>query len=445
MDAEPPKRRSITRTALLLLPVQVVFRGGEALMPLLLSAWFGATAETDVYYLAAAIITFAGTLAASAFQDSALVPTLTEVELRDPKSLPVIAGSLLGHTLLYGAGLALLTGLVALGFLRAGFEGDLFVVGAELMAPFVVYMLALAVRSFFVGLLNMHGRFFAHPIASGAGVVVTIALVATTKDVLGVVALPLAQLAGEIVAISVLAWITRRVAKLRLVLSLVRPEPVRRFARLVASEVLGSAITRINPIVDQAMAALATLAGGATLLRYATDVASLPTSLLQATIITVLLSQLSRDAASRSLADFERTVRNVLLGACAVLAAISFVLYLARAPILRLLFLRGEMDDARVAEMEAILPLALVGVAPFGALLILAKAHIALQNSRIMIWMGVLNAGLNAGFNVLFLKLFGLPGIALSTSMMHTAIAIVFWVLLKRRLAMGGGVELRKS
>src|ERR1700677_4219343 len=115
MTAAPsPKRRSITRTALLLFPVQVVFRGGEALMPLLLSAWFGRTKDTDVYNLAAAIIVFAASLLASAFQDSALVPTLTEVELKDPQSLPRVAGSILAHTLIIGGALTVLTSGVGL-------------------------------------------------------------------------------------------------------------------------------------------------------------------------------------------------------------------------------------------------------------------------------------------------------------------------------------------
>src|SRR5271170_1432016 len=87
--------RSITRTALLLLPVQIVFRAGEAILPLLLAAWFGRTPETDAYYLAWAFFTFAGALVASAYQDSALIPVLTEVQARDEKEYALVLRSLL--------------------------------------------------------------------------------------------------------------------------------------------------------------------------------------------------------------------------------------------------------------------------------------------------------------------------------------------------------------
>jgi putative peptidoglycan lipid II flippase len=433
--AEPPKRRSIARTALLLLPVQIVFRTGEAIVPLLLAAWFGRNPGTDVYYLSWAFFTFAGSLLASAFQDSALIPVMADVQAREPASYGKVAGSLLAHTLAYGSALAVVMGGVALAWFGVRYDGDLFRVAASLVPPFAGYLVALCTRAFFVGLLNARGHYFAHPVASGAGITTAIAVIYFGRTRFDVVILPVAWMIGEIVACAVLAWITFGLVKLRLTLSLARPEPVTRFFRLVASEVTGSAITRINPVVDQVMAGMAGVVGGGTLLRYAFDVASLPTSAVQATILPVLLSHFSYDVAARNVAGFTRTVKNALLAVTAILVAMCALLTFFRGPILRLVFLHGEMDAAGVDAMADILPYALLGVAPFGALLILARAHVALQNSRIMISMGILNAGLNAVFNVVFLHFFGLRGLALSTSMMQLAIALVFWFRLKSRLA----------
>ena len=64
----------------------------------------------------------------------------------------------------------------------------------------------------------------------------------------------------------------------------------------------------------------------------------------------------------------------------------------------------------------------------------MARAHVALQNSRIMVSMGILNAALNAVFDVVLFQFLGLRGLALSTSLMQLAIAIVFWVRLKGML-----------
>jgi putative peptidoglycan lipid II flippase len=97
-----------------------------------------------------------------------------------------------------------------------------------------------------------------------------------------------------------------------------------------------------------------------------------------------------------------------------------------------LIFAHGNMDAAGVALMTRIFPYHLAGVVPFGVLLVLARAHVAAQNSRIMISMGLLNAGLNAGLNAALLPTLGVEGIALSTSCTYAVVAFVFYVRLGR-------------
>jgi putative peptidoglycan lipid II flippase len=214
-----------------------------------------------------------------------------------------------------------------------------------------------------------------------------------------------------------------------------RPEPVRRIARLVASEVGGSAVTRVNPVVDQLMAAMAGVAGGGTLLKLSGDIASVPTSLLQAALLPVLLTHLSDDFAARDLAKLRATVRRALATVVPLLAIASVLVWAVGRPLLHLVFEHGAMDWAGVERMARLLPYNLVGLAPFGALLILARAHVAAQNSRIMISMGLLNAALNAGLNVALLHVLGLEGIALSTSCTYAVVAVVFALRFEWRLA----------
>jgi putative peptidoglycan lipid II flippase len=421
----PPSR--LARTALLLLPLQAVFRGGEALLPLFLAAWFGRNEETDLYYLLAAYFVFAGSMLTAAFQDSAVVPVLIEVESREPARFSAIAGALLGHTLAIGAAAAAAMGAIAAGVaLWVSHSRGL---ALELVGVMSVGILVTSVRAFYVGLLNARGVFHAHPIGSGLGMGVTWAVLYTWRSA-GVRIVPFGLVAGEIVAVVVLSSLTRLVLGARLAPSLARPEPVRRIFSLVRLEVAGSLITRINPVIDQLMAGLAGVVGGGTLLRYAGDVASLPTSILQAVLFPVLLTRLAREATRP--AEFAATTRRTLFAVVALLAGFSALFIAFRTPLCTLLFLHGAMDRAGVARIAGILPWALVGAAPFGALLVLARAHVAQQNSRIMPGMGVLNSALNAAFNLLLVGPLGLAGIALSTSMTYLVVAVVFWIRLPR-------------
>jgi len=107
--------------------------------------------------------------------------------------------------------------------------------------------------------------------------------------------------------------------------------------------------------------------------------------------------------------------------------------------------LRGAMDAGGVDRMARLLPYHLVGLAPFGVLLVLARAHVSMKNSGIMLGMGALNAVLNVSFNALLMKAIGLEGIALSTSCVQLAIALVFWFRFESRVSTLTGAAARAS
>jgi putative peptidoglycan lipid II flippase len=426
--------RSIAGTTLRLLPLQIVFRGVDALLPLVLAIWFGRGDSTDIYYFTWAVFAIAGSLVFSAFQDSAVVPILGEVKLRDRDLLPVVRGSLLAHTLAFGGALAVVIGALAAGWLAMRYTGPARALALSMTVPFALYLVALSVKTFFASMLNAEHIYAPLPIASAAGAAATIAVIAALRHVLSVVAVPCGSLAGELAAVGVLAA-SARAGGVTIAPTFARPEPVQRIARLVASEVGGGAVTRLNPVVDQLMAGLAGIVGGGTMLKLTGDVATVPTSLLQAALLPVLLSHLSDEFAVGDFVKLRSTVRRALASVVAILVAATALLWVLRLPLLRLVFAHGAMDAAGIDRMARILPYQLVGLAPFGALLVLVRAHVAVQNSRIMFSMGVLNAGLNGGLDIVLMPVFGLEGLALSTSCTHMIVAVVFALRLDSRLA----------
>lgn len=428
------KRASIARTALLVLPAQVGFRALEASLPLLYAYWFGRGDATDVYNFAWAVFAFAGSLVFSMHQDSALVPILAEEKIARPEGLARLRGSLLAHTWLIGGALALAIGGGALAFFRFRYDDRSFALAARMVLPFCAYLVVMSTRTFFSTLAVVERQFFVQPIASFLGMLLNVSLLAFAHDHVGIAIVPVASLLGEVICASLLAVFARKLLELDIELCFDKPPALRSFARLASSEVGGGAVTRVNPVVDQLMAALTAVVGGGTILRYAGDVALLPTSLLQASLLPVLMSHLAEDFARRDLATIRRTVIKSLVSVCGILLAASAVLYAVRTPLLRLIFLHGQMDIGGVDRMAHVFPYHLVGLAPFGALLVLARAHVATKNGSIMISMGIFNAASNVVFNVVLMQLLGLEGIALSTSCVHTAVAVVFWFRFEARL-----------
>lgn len=424
--------KQIAKTAALLLPAQVLLRATEALLPLLLATLFGRSVATDVYYFSWAVFSLAGSLVFAAYQDSAVVPILAEARKKDPESLPTLRGALVAYTLIVGGSISLVIGILATVYFRMKYGEAELALAARMVVPFCFFLLALAVKTLFFALLTAEKKFFQQPILSALGVLVSLGTIYGMRTSAGVAAVPVGQLGGELTTIA-LTWLFTRKA-LDVKLSLTVTEPLRRFVRLIIAEVSGGAVTRLNPVVDQLMAGMANVPGGGTLLRYSSDVSSLPTSLLQAALLPVLLSHLSDDYAERQFAKLRRTVRWAIVWVTLAALVVSGILFVIRGPVLRLAFLHGQMDAAGVERMANIVPFHLIGVASFGALLVLARAHVAIQNSGIMISMGFLNATANAVFNVLLLQVLGLEGIALSTSMMQTLVAVVFYVRFEKRI-----------
>src|SRR5277367_6517990 len=162
---------NVARVALRLLPLQVVFRGGEALLPLALAAWFGRSAQTDLYYALASYFVFVATILTAAFQDSGAVAVLIEIGARRPDQMEPVVRALLGHTLAVGAAVAVGLGIPA-AIVSAWTSSSPFL-AVELTTAMAVGVLATSGRAFYVGLLNSRGRFYAHPIASGLGMSLT--------------------------------------------------------------------------------------------------------------------------------------------------------------------------------------------------------------------------------------------------------------------------------
>lgn len=433
------RKSSLLRTSLLLLPLQVVFRLGEAAMPLLLAAWFGRNRDTDFAMLALAAFALVGSLVFQSFQDSSLVPIMLEAKARDPLGVPRLRGALQVYNAMLGAALAvflLVVGLLVSGLVDSGVSFGL----AGLMLPLLaLQMLLLGQKSFFLTMLHTERHFYATPVVSSLGVVTNLAVVFALKESWGVAAIAAGLATGEAVALAGAVVAARVHYRIAVEWNLERSEPLRRFSRLVTSEVGGSAITRMNPLADQFVAAFAGVVGGGTLLRYSNDVATVPTSLVQAALLPVLLSHLAQIrhaglGSIESVQRFRQTVHKTLAVVFALLVAAAILLHVVRYPLLELAFLRGAMDSAGVVRMAHILPYHLVGLAPFGALLVLGRAHVALQNSTIFVRLGLFNAAANLLLNALLVGPLGLEGVALATSITHTAVALVFAWLLRKKL-----------
>jgi len=425
------RRASVLATVGRVAPWQSVSRAGAALLPILVAAWFGRSAATDLYSLFAAIFTLAGSLIFSCFKDSALVPVLIDLERRRPEAVPRLVGAVGGYALLAAVALAVLMGTAVFAWARARLEPSLVPLAAPLAAGFSVGLAALALRSLLSALLAARFHFVSEAVGVALGAAVTVGLAAVTHRRGGVAALPWATAGGELVAAAFLAVAARR-AGVRVRLDWRRTPELRRLAGLVAAEIGGAAVVRVNPLVDQVMAQALGIVGGGTMLRLSGDLGHAGTSFLGPVFLSILLSHLAEAGGARDHRRFHTVLRRSLVTVGAALGALAIAGSVFREPLVHLVYGRGAMDAGALARMAELLPYHLAGMAPLGVAMVLARAHVSLGNSRILIGMGTLNALANLALNFILVRPLGLAGIALSTSLVSMLVAVVFWVRLGR-------------
>ena len=425
---------SLASTVGRIAPWQVLYRTLTALLPLLLASWFGRSAETDLYNLFAALFTLAGSLLFSSFQDSALVPIVVGVQRRDPAQLPRLAGALVTYTLLLASALALVIGTGVWLWFRTRVTGASAALVVPMAVGFSIYLPFLALHSLAAALLAARFRFLPDALAGAGGVAVTLAIAALARGH-GLGPIPFALAGGELVAaIGLIIVLHRSGVPIVRTLTLERPAALMRFARLVSSEIGGSIVVRVNPLVDQMIARALGIVGGGTILRLSGDLAGFPASLLSSTFLSVLLSHLAAAGADGRRFELRRTVVRSILVVAAVFGAVAVGLWALRTPLVTLVYGRGAMDAAALARMAHLLPYHLVGLVPLGIVLVLSRAHVSLGNSRILVGVGVFNAVSNLVLNLLFVRVLGLEGIALATSVVSALVAWVFWIRLGRTL-----------
>ena len=410
-------------------PWQGLSRAAAALLPILLADWFGRSAATDLYSLVCALFALVGSLIFSCFKDSALVPVLIDVERGKPGELPRLVGAVIAYAMASAAALALLFGVGVVAWFRGHAPATLAPMVAPLAVGFSMALFALALRSLLSTLLAARFHFVADALGTAAGAVATLGVAAALHG-RGIAAIPFAVAFGELVSV-VLLGLGVRASGLRVQLNWRRTPELMRLSRLVAAEIGGAAVVRVNPLVDQVMAQALGIVGGGTLLRLSGDLAHAGTSLLGPLFLSVLLSHLATAGAAGDRRTFSVTLARSLWTVTALLGVLTLLGIVFRDPVVRLVYGRGAMDEAALLRMGRLLPFHLVGLAPLGALMVLARAHVSLGNSRILVGMGAMNAALNVALNVALSGPLGLEGIALSTSIVNVVVAIVFWFRLE--------------
>ncbi|MBL0170015.1 MAG: polysaccharide biosynthesis C-terminal domain-containing protein [Gemmatimonadaceae bacterium] len=409
----------------------------------LVAARFGNGAELDAFLLALVVPGFLISVAAGTLP-AALTPTYIAVREREGvEAARVLTRAVFAHTIRWLALAAIVAGVASLAYSTlpgsrlAPATREALPTLAMWLAP---YTLLQGICAAWSGLLAAERGYAASalaPIAQPIGM--ALALFIGDRS-LGVGLLVGGLLGGTLVqgaifavalharGLPLLVWRVPPTmsASTRAALARVRAQ----YAPAVAGAVLMSATS----VVDQTMATWLP-PGSVSALGFGTKLSAVMMSVGAIALSTTLLPHLSELVAREdwpAIRLLERRVARLILGTT---IPVTIVLIAAADPIVRLLFQRGAFTAAETATVATVqsayllqLPVHLLGI-------LYVRLISALQANRLLSIGSAVNLAVNIALNVVFMRWFGVAGIALSTAGVYALSCVFLATAAHRRLA----------
>lgn len=396
---------------------------------------FGAGPTMDAYTVALIVpTTISGILTAAV--GAALIPVF--VDYRENK------GEAESMRLLWAAmTLGTLIALVVTVVLVAGAPLVVTVFARQMDAPtqtlavillrFLMPVLLLQVLVTLVGsVLNAYGRFALPSLAPVTITLSTIAFLLFARS-WGIYALGWATIVGYSLNFLLLV-----VAYLRMGLRFHfdfswRHPGIQRIAALSAPMLIGALLVNGNNLVDQFMSSLLP-SGSIASLSYAIKLVETPSGIFYTALSTALLPIFALQVARREFALLTTTFRQVVIFSAIILLPAGALLSALSRPVVEIFYHHGNFS----AQATDVVASAVMFLAPnifivtYG--FINGRIYNALQDNRTLRNVAVLSLLLNAVLDYLLMQIWGVAGIALSTTLTYLIGALTLLLILNKRL-----------
>ena len=203
---------------------------------------------------------------------------------------------------------------------------------------------------------------------------------------------------------------------------------------MLALPLLGSELfANCNLLVDQVMATSLS-AGSVSSLRYAFRIYDMPVQIVILAFSKALFPFISQQAAQMDHEGLRNYFRQSLILICLLSFPATAGAALLSHDMVSILFLRGAFDAAAAAQTSEILILYSLGLFFSAYCFVNGVFFAAMKNNTPLFYMGLLSVLLNILLNYIFMRFFGVQGIAAATTVTAGTISCAFMLLLKRRL-----------
>jgi len=418
--------QSIVGDSLLTTLVGAAGRFSSFLVPFFIAAWFGLSDSTDAFFFSYGLIISLTNIFAIVIE-STIVPFVVEARARDMQSAARFVADMVKTGVVGVAAITavlLLFGHYAIRLVTS-FDNSGVALAYTLFLEGAVVLSLWTATSVLSGAFNAVQRYSLPAISPAIRSSLILLITFFLKQELGVHAIMLGFVVGEIVRLVLLAWVGHRLNVLSFTLGNPLSVHVRNFLRTAGWLVIGFSVLNLNPVVDRAMASFIGT-GSVSILDYAEKAFSIPVALMSFGFLTVLLSKWSNELHLQDPKDVKATVLKTAGVTTMVSTVIGLLCFLFREQLIGLAYGRGAFDLSSVPLVADVFGAYMIGFGPFMGGLVFTRFHLAKKNTRLLMYSAIANSILHVGLNFLLIDEFEVIGLAISTSLTSFSVAIFF-------------------
>jgi putative peptidoglycan lipid II flippase len=400
--------------------VGMLAKAGVTAKELIVAKVFGRGDDLDAFLIAFLLPSFIVSLAMGSLS-VAFLPMF--VETREKQGAEASQKLFSSVLLLSVAALAILAatlGVLApyyLTLLGSNFSPAKLLLTRKLLYWILPFVLFNGVSVFITSALNAGEKFALPALVPLITPLVTITLLATAHT-LGVFSLALGVFAGSATEAAIL---TRSLRSHNLSARLRwygMDERVRRVLAQFAPACAGSFLMGSTVVVDQAMAGMLP-PGSVSALSYANKFVGLIIAVCAAALSTATAPYFSRMVANRQWNGCRHTIKKFSGLVFAAAVPLTILLVVFSRPIIRLLFERGTFTAADTILVSKVQVCYALQIPFYICGMLFVRFLSSMKRNEVLMYGSLVNTILNVSLNFLFIRFWGLPGIALSTSCVY--------------------------
>ncbi len=413
---------------------------------------FGAGPVTDAFFVAYRIPNLLRRLLAEGALATAVIPVFSEtLTTGSRETFARMVRAVTGAALVALAGVSVLGVIFApwiLAVMAAGWRADpgLFGLAVYLTRVMFPYLALVGLAALAMGALNAHHRFFTAAMGPAVlNVAMIVAIVTLASRVTPpILALAIGVLVGGLGQLAVQLPELRRLGVPLMPSAEFSHPAVKEIGHRLWPAVFALSAVQVTVVINTWLASLLRT-GTVSYLYYADRVMEFPLGVFGIALATAALPSMSVQAARGETEALGATLRFALRLSAFIAVPATVGLVMLGAPIVRMLFQRGEFGAAEALYTTQALAGYAVGLPAFSAARIAAQTFYALGDTRTPVVVGFASVAANVALALALMWPLQHMGLALASSLSSYVNLVGLYWLLRRRLGPLGGAELLLS